>query len=138
MTKFAQIIGEHALKTPDFMLVGNNVQLSHRAYYARFVHPVLRHRCILWSGYINLAKPQITMHGESAFMYVFAWIEMFNFHTPPQHALQVMFNSPTRPGLQHIGSGSSSSGWLRRGWLRRVDGSTQAQPLGEPAAGSLL
>ena len=61
---FTQILGEHALKTPDFILVGNNVQLNHRAYYARFVHPILEHRCILWSGYINLAKPQITMPGE--------------------------------------------------------------------------
>ena len=60
---FTQVVGEHRLRTPDFMMVGNNVQLQ-RAYYARFVHPALQHRCILWSGYINLAKPQITMPGE--------------------------------------------------------------------------
>lgn len=59
---FTQVVGEHQLKTPDLMLVGNNVALG-RAYYVRFVHPVLEHRCILWSGYINLAKPQITMPG---------------------------------------------------------------------------
>ncbi len=59
---FTAVAGEHRLKTPDLMLVGNNVPLA-RAYYVRFVHPVLEHRCILWSGYINLAKPQITMPG---------------------------------------------------------------------------
>lgn len=61
---FTNIKGEHKRpKCPDFMLVSPNVQLA-RAYYARIVHPVLQHQCILWSGYINMTKPQITSSGE--------------------------------------------------------------------------
>jgi hypothetical protein len=68
---FTNVLGEHGLKTPDFMMVGNNVQLPQRSYYVRFVHPILQHQCILWSGYINLSKPQITMPGEGFFLLVF-------------------------------------------------------------------
>lgn len=41
---FPSVKGEYELSTPDFMLVGNNVQLTNKSYYIRFVHPVLKSR----------------------------------------------------------------------------------------------
>ncbi len=50
--------------SPDFMMVGSTDTALHKAYFARFVHPQHPHKCVLWGGFISLAKPQITMPGE--------------------------------------------------------------------------
>jgi len=106
------VVGEHRLKTPDFMLVGNNVPLS-KSYYVRFVHPILEHRCILWSGYINLAKPQITMPGNLVCVSSF----LFSYHKKP------------RPWLQHTGRSGVCSSHGSQGELWH-GGQQEAQPLG--------
>lgn len=49
--------------SPDFMLVGNNVQLA-RGYYAKFVHPDRQQECVLWGGYVSMVKPQVQMAGN--------------------------------------------------------------------------
>jgi hypothetical protein len=54
----------HTLASPDFMLVGSTDIALGKAYFARFVHPRHAHKCVLWGGYINMCKPQITMPGE--------------------------------------------------------------------------
>jgi hypothetical protein len=50
--------------SPDFMMVGSRDAALQKAYFARFVHPQHPHRCVLWGGFISMAKPQITMPGE--------------------------------------------------------------------------
>lgn len=60
---FTHVKGGHVLPTQDCMMVGANVQLQ-KAYFARFVHPLHPQRCVLWGGYVNMSKPQITMPGE--------------------------------------------------------------------------
>ena len=137
---FTNVLGEHALKTPDFMMVGNNVQLPQRAYYVRFVHPILQHQCILWSGYINLSKPQITMPGAvfACLLYVHLVYADSHMCRPCQaqffaslfdSVLVCVDSHVCRPGVQHTGrrSGGCSSlfGWrIWCGWR------TQAQPVG--------
>lgn len=56
--------GASSVLTPDFMMVGNNVQLA-KGYYAKFVHPDLKNnKSILWAGYVSMVKPQMAMPGE--------------------------------------------------------------------------
>lgn len=72
---FANVFGEKKMQSPDFMMVGANTHLV-KGYYARFVHPVHQHKCILWSGYINMSKPQILSSGEYVMPVSFFWICM--------------------------------------------------------------
>lgn len=58
----SSVKGEFVHKTTDFMLVGSNTTLQ-KGYYVRFVHPVFPSKLVLWNGYINLSKPQVTMAG---------------------------------------------------------------------------
>jgi hypothetical protein len=62
---FTSVKGSSAPPTPDFMLVGSTDALLQKAYFARFVHPAHPQKCVLWGGYINMSKPQITMPGEN-------------------------------------------------------------------------
>ena len=44
---FSSVKGEFMVKTPDFMLVGKNMQLS-KGYYVRIVHPELKSRFVFF------------------------------------------------------------------------------------------
>ena len=63
---FINVKGPNAVRTPDFMLVGSTDVVLQKAYFARFVHPTHPQRCVLWGGYINMSKPQITMPGKGS------------------------------------------------------------------------
>lgn len=53
------------LPSPDFMLCSSSSSFAlPKAYFARFVHPGFQHKMILWSGYVNMGKPQIHMQGN--------------------------------------------------------------------------
>lgn len=50
--------------SPDFMLCASTTDFAlAKAYFARFVHPKLQDKMVLWNGYINMGKPQILMQG---------------------------------------------------------------------------
>ena len=59
------------IPSPDFMMVAStgSFQLQ-RAYFARFVHPKHPGNFIIWSGFVNMSKPQIQMQGTHSMSHV--------------------------------------------------------------------
>lgn len=58
-----KISGAEEIKSPDFMLAGVGACKLNKAYFVRFVHPKQPSSFVIWSGYVNMAKPQIQMNG---------------------------------------------------------------------------
>lgn len=55
---------EAAIKSPDFMLAGVGSCNLQKGYFVRFVHPKHPSTFVIWSGYVNMTKPQIQMQGK--------------------------------------------------------------------------
>lgn len=63
---FLKVPGDKStVPSPDFMLCSSTAGFAlARAYFARFVHPKHQDKMVIWSGYINMSKPQIHMQGK--------------------------------------------------------------------------
>lgn len=59
----AKIQGSEVVKCQDFMLAGIGCKMQ-RGYFVRFAHPKKPSSFVIWSGYVNMAKPQIQMQGN--------------------------------------------------------------------------
>lgn len=58
-----KVQGSHDVRSPDFMLAGVGCKMQ-KGYFVRFVHPKHPSTFVIWSGYVNMAKPQIQMQGN--------------------------------------------------------------------------
>lgn len=128
--------------------VGNNIDLRRspqhngstcKAYYCRFVHPVLQSRLILWAGYINMAKPQIIMPGVYIGCVLARALWLCSSAFPFSLPVFGMIVTRCSPGLQHtlgssIGCRSRGGGcccvwcWRRCAFVFREE--EEQRPLG--------